>query len=181
MKRTMKRLFSKAALLLVALLTTASAWAETAYVSYQTLVADKWKTRYVDATVLTGEETTLPWGWYVVNSDIHFDHALQFSGNVYIIIADGKTMTMGSSENRLGHFGLYGSAGTISDNYGSDYELHIYGQSQQSGKLEIYSSTTKSNVSCIKVKELFVFGGKIQLNGFNGINTSSAGQGTYIW
>ena len=182
MLRTFKRLFSRATMTLALMvLTTASAWAETAYVEFQTLVGNEWKTRHVTATVLTGNEETLPWGYYVVNSDIHFDHGVQFSGNVYIILADGCTMTMGSTQNRIGNFGLYGSAGTASDNYGSDYELYIYGQSQQSGRLEIYSSTTKSNVSCIKVKELFVFGGNILLNGYNGINTSSAGQGTFIY
>lgn len=31
------------------------------------------------------------------------------------------------------------------------------------------------------MKELFVFGGNILLNGYNGINTSSAGQGTFIY
>ena len=128
MLRTLKRLFSRAVLMLVLMmLTVASAWAETAYVSYQTLVADKWKTRNVYATVLTGNEETLPWGWYVVNSNITFNHGVQFSGNVYIILADGCTMTMGTTQNRIGNFGLYGSAGTASDNYGSDYELYIYG------------------------------------------------------
>ena len=174
--------FLRATLILaLMMLTSASAWAEQVNVEFQTLVADAWKTRTVDATVLTGNEETLPWGYYVVNSNIHFNHGVQFSGNVYIILADGCTMTMGTAQNRIGNFGLYGSAGTASDNYGSDYELYIYGQSQQTGKLEIYSSTTKSNVSCIKVKELFLFGGKILLNGYNGINTSSAGQGTFIY
>ena len=167
--------------LLAMLLTVTTAWAETTYVSFQTLVGNECKTRNVNATVLTGNEETLPWGYYVVNSDIHFNHGVQFSGNVYIILADGCTMTMGTAQNRIGNFGLYGSAGTASDNYGSDYELYIYGQSQQTGRLEIYSSTTKSNVACIKVKELFVFGGNILLNGYNGINTSSAGQGTFIY
>jgi uncharacterized repeat protein (TIGR02543 family) len=182
--RTIKIFIHRATMTLLAMvLTLASAWAKagTVNVEFQTLVADEWKTRTVNATVLTGDEETLPWGYYVVNSDIHFNHGVQFSGNVYIILADGCTMTMGTTQNRIGNFGLYGSAGTASDNYGSDYELYIYGQSQQSGRLEIYSSTTKSNVSCIKVKELFVFGGNILLNGYNGINTSSAGQGTFIY
>ena len=130
--------FLRATLILaLMMLTSVTTWAETAYVSFQTLVADAWKTRTVNATVLTGNEETLPWGYYVVNSDIHFNHGVQFSGNVYIILADGCTMTMGSTQNRIGNFGLYGSAGTASDNYGSDYELYIYGQSQQTGRLEI--------------------------------------------
>lgn len=128
MLRSFKRLFSRATMTLALMvLTVASAWAETTYVSFQTLVADEWKTRNVYATVLTGNEETLPWGWYVVNSNITFNHGVQFSGNVYIILADGCTMTMGTTQNRIGNFGLYGSAGTASDNYGSDYELYIYG------------------------------------------------------
>ena len=122
--------FLRATLILaLMMLTSVTTWAKagTVSVQFQTLVADEWKTRNVYATVLTGNEETLPWGWYVVNSDIHFDHALQFSGNVYIILADGCKMTMGTAQNRIGNFGLYGSAGTASDNYGSDYELYIYG------------------------------------------------------
>ena len=173
--------FLRAALMFALMvLTTASAWAEKISVSFQTLVGNEWKTRQVDATVLTGNEKTLPWGYYVVNSNITFNHGVQFSGNVYIILADGCTMTMGSPQERLGTYGLYGSAGTISDNYGTDYELYIYGQSQQSGRLEIYSSTTKSNVSGIKVKSLYMYGGNIDLNGYNGINTRGIWDGYVI-
>lgn len=82
-------------MLLVMVLTATTAWAEKVYVSHKTMVAGELKTQSHYATVLTGSETTLPWGWYVVNSDIHFDHALQFSGNVYIILADGCTMALG--------------------------------------------------------------------------------------
>ena len=127
MKANIKSFLTRAIATLALILLTTTAWATTAYVEFQTLVGDEMKTRHVTATVLTGDEETLPWGYYVVNSDIHFNHGVQFSGNVYIILADGYTMTMGTTQNRIGNFGLYGSAGTASDNYGSDYELYIYG------------------------------------------------------
>ena len=45
----------------------------------------------VEATVLTGKETTLAEGWYVVNSDITFDHTITVGTNadVRIILANG--------------------------------------------------------------------------------------------
>ncbi len=80
-------------------------------------------------TVLTGSETMLAPGWYVVNSDITYDHNLELSdeGTVNIILADGKTMTI--------NVGPYDNPG-ISDIAG-EKNLTIYGQTAQDGTLSI--------------------------------------------
>ena len=80
-------------------------------------------------TVLTGSETMLAPGWYVVNSDITYDHNLELSdeGTVNIILADGKTMTI--------NVGLPDGAG-IRGIVG-EKNLTIYGQTAQDGTLRI--------------------------------------------
>ncbi len=84
-------------------------------------------------TELTGSETMLAPGWYVVNSDITYDHNLELSdeGTVNIILADGKTMTI-----NLGQYdnpGIRGIAG--------EKNLTIYGQTAQDGTLRITAVT----------------------------------------
>ena len=80
-------------------------------------------------TVLTGSETMLAPGWYVVNSDITYDHNLELSdeGTVNIILADGKTMTI--------NVGLPDGAGIRG--IAGEENLTIYGQTAQGGTLRI--------------------------------------------
>ena len=47
-----------------------------------------------DYTTLTGNETTLTAGWYLVDSDITIDHTLNISGEVHLILADGAKLTV---------------------------------------------------------------------------------------
>ena len=99
--------------LLVALLTTANAWAMhggSSLIDYENLGNDGFVTRQQNANPLTGGETMLNAGWYVVNGDISFTQPIQLLGDINIILADGCTMTMGTHQNRLGAFGFYGSA-----------------------------------------------------------------------
>ena len=175
MKRTMNRLFSMAAMTLaLMLLTTASAWALDGGPSlsdYQDIEGSNFVTRQQNATALTGSETSLDGGWYVVNSDMSFNHPIQLLGDVNIILADGCTMTMGTNENRIGTFGIYGSKGGIVSNKGTDYDLRIYGQSEQTGVLDIWGTTNSTSYACIKVQDLSIYGGNISLRGCNGIST----------
>ena len=43
-----------------------------------------------------GNETDLSAGWYVVNSDISYTGTVILSGDVHLILADGKTMSIGA-------------------------------------------------------------------------------------
>lgn len=55
-------------------------------------------TQYAGARTLTGTETELPGGWYLVDRDITYTNNLQFTGDVHIILADGATMnTLGTT------------------------------------------------------------------------------------
>ena len=92
---------------------------------------DAGTTQTVDAVPLTGSETSLSDGWYIVNSDITFNQTLTVSGNVNIIIADGCTMSVGTSDSAVSGNGIE-TSGT----------LKIYKQSEKTGKLEIFSSET---------------------------------------
>ena len=105
-----------------------------------TLVA-KWSvtTFYVDengtthdnitATTLTGGgATTLAEGTYLVNSDIEYTGTITLGGDVTIILADGKTMTVNTSG-----IGIYGGA----DNVFSSKNLTICGQTAQGGTLSV--------------------------------------------
>ena len=105
-----------------------------------TLVA-KWSvtTYYVDengtthdnitATTLTGGgDTELAGGMYLVNSDIEYTGTITLGGDVNIILADGKTMTVNTSG-----IGIYGGA----DNVFSSKNLTICGQTAQGGTLSV--------------------------------------------
>ncbi len=47
----------------------------------------------VFARPLTGTETLLSPGWYVVNKNINYSHTLYFTDEVRLILADGKTLS----------------------------------------------------------------------------------------
>ncbi|MBR5725845.1 MAG: hypothetical protein IKX56_03815, partial [Muribaculaceae bacterium] len=70
-----------------------------------------------DYTVLTGNETTLDAGWYVVDHDITYDTTLTLNGDVTLILCDYKTMTV-ALDSCICIFG--------------DNNLTIYGQSLDS-------------------------------------------------
>lgn len=76
--------------------------------------------QYAGARTLTGTETELPGGWYVVYGNITYNNNLSFKGDVRIILADGATMNM---------------LGTTNYSVLSDAGLSIYGQERQTGTL----------------------------------------------
>ena len=116
---------------IMALLTAATAWAETQTVSY--IDADGIE-QTVTATVLTGSETPssfgtiqLAAGWYVVKSDISYTNKISDkspNGTINIILADGAEMTVNVSDN-------------VAINLSSNFPLAIYGQSAGTGRLTV--------------------------------------------
>ena len=106
-------------------------------------------------TILDNTMNDLAAGWYVVNSDVTYNGSLNTnaSGDVNIILCDGKTLT----------------ASGISPQGSSDV-LKIYGQSQGTGTANI-SGTLYSNYSLainggtIKAGELATCQGRITING----------------
>ena len=102
-----------------------------------------------DVNQLTGTETLLNSGWYVVSTSISYSGTLRFSGDVHLILADGATMNFGTSDSYLGVAGLDGLT-TYAD-------LTIYGQNEQTGTLSVYSKGTLS----ICFKDLTINGGSV--------------------
>ena len=82
--------------------------------------------------VLTGNETSLDAGWYVVLNDITYTNSLQISGDVHIVLTDDYTMSIGTTENSINSYGIT----KAEDGKAS---LTIYGQSTGTGKLDIYT------------------------------------------
>ena len=85
------------------------------------------------AKVLTGNETTLDAGWYVVISNINYTGTVSLGdGEVTIILADGKTMNIGTEQQPISN-----GEGIKYGNYSYDSSLTIYGQTAQGGTLRI--------------------------------------------
>ena len=106
-------------------------------------------TQTTNATPLTGTENTLgtvdETTWYVVSSDISFDHYVEFYGDVRLILSDGKTMTMTQTGNILCIRGYLNS------------NLTIYGQSGGTGALTM----TSENYGALGAVNLTINGGQI--------------------
>ena len=140
MRHSLSIITKTAIVLLLTLLTAATAWAETV----QTYYIDASGTRHdVTATVLTGSETgylgnTGNTTYYVVNSDITFTNTIIIN-DVILILSDGKTMNVGTSDERIDNVGIEGN-GT----FGS---LTIYGQANGTGHLKVFTNNRK----CIDV------------------------------
>ena len=86
-----------------------------------------------NATRLTGgAATTLSGGWYYAKGEVNYTGCLTLDGDANIILCDGATLNIGSSESRL----------TTSCISGQDYTLTVYGQGQQTGALYGYNKTS---------------------------------------
>ena len=107
----------------------------------------------VQAILLDNTMTTLAAGTYVVNSDVTYTNTVTITGDVTLILADGYTMNIGTSESRINGKGIKRS-GTAT--------LTIYGQSASSGALSIYTTGTASYG--IWAKAITIDGGHITVD-----------------
>ena len=113
----------------------------------------------VIAIPLDDTMTTLAAGWYVVNENVDYTGQITLSGNVNLILADGKTMSVTNTGTGNKDFAIYGDSGS----------LHIYGQSQGTGAL---TATANSSVA-IKLDD------HITINGGTVTATSTSDVGIY--
>ncbi|MCR5645360.1 MAG: T9SS type A sorting domain-containing protein [Bacteroidales bacterium] len=86
--------------------------------------ADVTLTVTVTATTLTGNETSLAAGVYMVNSDITYNSTITLTGDVILILSEGKTMTINSSSHGI-------------DGATNNKNLTIYGETEQDGTLSV--------------------------------------------
>ncbi len=93
--------------------------------------------------------------WYVCNSDVTYESSIKIHGPIHLILADGKTMSVGNSN---AEYGIKGD---------NDASLTVYGQSLGTGKL-----IAKANNDVILLPGNFtLIGGNIFAVGDTGINT----------
>ena len=65
-------------------------------------------------TVLTGTETNLTAGWYVADGTLNFDHQLNASGDVHLILKDNAVVNVGTTESPISGHGINGNSHSIS-------------------------------------------------------------------
>ncbi len=136
----------------------------------------------VSAMPLTGAERVLTGGWYVVDRDITFTHGIMVTGEVNLILADGKTMRMDVVgpyaitdpvmyyeflyDDRNDHVALDPSL-QVSGLSLSGYlptepsELFIYGQKASTGRLDIHADS----LAGMMVSYTGITGGCIDISG----------------
>ena len=103
----------------------------------------------IEAIPLDETMTTLAAGTYVVNSNVNYTGTVTLNGDVTLILADGCTMNVGTSESPINGRGIYGPSSPLT----------IYGQSAGSGKLNVY--VTGTNKYGINAKALTINGGNV--------------------
>lgn len=146
-RRTSKAFRVRAAItLLLLLLTSATAWADTENVSY---IDGNGNEQHVNATILTSN-TDITAGWYIVKNtnsegvDVSFSSQVSFNGNTSLILADGASIT------------ITGVNGIVVDG-----NLTIYGQSEGTGSLSVKAQGDGS----ISGDGIFAQNGQITING----------------
>ena len=148
-----------------------SSWAEI-LPSVQYMKADGSEGIAQDVTILDGSETEpLREGWYVVQGEVSFSGPVVFDGSVNLILADNAVLNI-NAEN---------SISAIQVNKG---DLNIFGQSNQSGSLNVsaflFGLDVSGNVSIngVNVVSLKTFAAIITATGnlnINGGNVSGDG------
>ena len=112
------------------------------------------------ATIIDGNQTNLPGGWYVVNSDVALTTKLNFTGDTHLILADGKTLSIdasGDSDPNNFYLGLSCRDGS------TPYELTIYGQSAGTGKVTSKHGHPGYGTSCGYIaKTITINGGVVE-------------------
>ena len=152
MKRSKLLTIPRAAtrMLLATLLLTMTAQTAWAYnVTYIDENGDE-KTVYDVIVLYGGGATTLNAGLYVVTQDITYTGTVTLANNVKIILMDGCTMNIGTSESRLSGKGIYNN---------TTETLTIYGQTNGTGTLSVY--TTGEYNYAIRATAITINGGRV--------------------
>ena len=164
----MRRLLSRAALLLLMMLTATTAWADNAnYID-----ADG-SSKSHDATALAGSDAAWT-GWYVASGAVDISDRVVVTGEVYLILADGATLTIPK--------GITVTEGN---------SLTIYGQALGTGSLTIatpesgfagiggYVTNTSSHTAA-NTGSITINGGIIDVTG-SSVTTGGAAIGGVYW
>ncbi len=129
--------------------TYTATFTKTKVVSY---IDENGETKTVTATVLTGGEETLGEGFYAVTEDVTFSGKLTFTDAASLILCDGKTLTLDSSDDEA--FAVVTAS------------LKIFGQENDTGTIEFAAEDADSQ-QVVYFEELELYGGTILSNSKN--------------
>ncbi len=114
--------------------------------------------------ILTGDETELAPGFYMINEDVTFDHGIKLrdnkehtDGTVSIILQGGYTLNIGTPDNRIQGKGLY-----IVQEETATSNLRIYSACKSTGAMNVY--TEGANAPAFDGKGFGMYGGSVTLD-----------------
>ena len=91
-------------------------------------------------------------GWYIVQGTVNYTNTINLGGDTHIILADNAVMNVTASE---GNYGIQSTSG-------NNYSLFVYGQTGQSGELNV----TSNSIACfISGGDITIAGGKVTASG----------------
>ena len=91
-------------------------------------------------------------GWYIVQGTVNYTNTINLGGDTHIILADNAVMNVTASE---GNYGIQSTSG-------SNSSLFVYGQTGQSGELNV---TSNSFACFISGGDITIAGGKVTASG----------------
>ena len=91
-------------------------------------------------------------GWYIVQGTVNYTNTINLGGDTHIILADNAVMNVTASE---GNYGIQSPSG-------SNSSLFVYGQTGQSGELNV---TSNSFACFISGGDITIAGGKVTASG----------------
>ena len=127
-----------------------------------TFVSEGGASRTETCTVVEKTMTTLNAGWYVVYNDVVFNSTVTVSGDVKLVLMDGKTMTVTATQ--------YKAAVNVA---GSGNSLTIYGQANGTGRLEATAVSIAAGIGGNSSQA----GGVVTINGGTVVATGNGGAG----
>ena len=117
--------------------------------------------------LLTGNETEIGSGTFVVNKNVSYTKPLKITGNTKLILCDDCTMSVycGGKDYTYIYF-------SDPENEGEFYDLSIYGQSKNTGTLSISRNYSQKELRDIKEIPYWDIGLNIPDNGLYGKNAN---------
>jgi len=134
-----------------------------------TYIDENGVTQTTAASAITPSTTTLSTGWYVVNADVEITGTITVSGDVKLILVDGKRLTVTASSNNAGISVVGGNS------------LTIYGQAEGTGVLKATGYGCGAGIGG-RLYETHPTTGTITINGgtveaYGGTNGAGIGSG----
>ena len=105
---------------------------------------------------ITAVCTELPSGWYYVEGNVFLCHQLTFTGDAKLILCDGATLTINSTEN-----------GIVKNDDSILFSIYAQSSGSSMGKLEVNAK------NAIDFLQVAIYGGQVTAKGINGIKAAT--------